>query len=119
VCVRVHVRVRVRARARVRVCVCVRVRVRVRVRVCVRVRVSLTNSLFLRTQEDVGSSEEEFMYEEDEEPDGDAVSEDDICLKLVRRRCPNTTKLNHYPSWAMISRIWKKICQTLRGLGTG
>ena len=72
------------------------------------------------TKEDAGNSEEEFRDEEEEEErDKDAVSEEDICLKLVRFRCPNTTKLYHYPSWAVISRIWKKICQTSSGLGAG
>ena len=28
-------------------------------------------------------------------------------------------KLYHYPSWVVISRIWKTFCQTSSGLGTG
>ena len=71
------------------------------------------------TQEDVGSSEEEFMEEDEEQRDKDAVPEEDILPKLIRFRCPNTTKLYHYPSWAVISRIWKSFCQTSSGLGTG
>ena len=42
-----------------------------------------------------------------------------FCLELVRFWCHNTTKLYHYPSWAVISRIWKKFCATSSGLGTG
>jgi len=37
-------------------------------------------------------------------------------LKLFRLE---STKLYHYPSWAVISRIWKSFCQTSSGLGTG
>jgi len=34
-------------------------------------------------------------------------------------RCPQTTNLYYYPSWVVISRIWKTFCQTSSGLGTG
>ena len=57
-----------------------------------RVRVSLTNSLFLSlslchdtctsTQEDVGSSEEECMDDEEEEPEKNAVCEEDILSQV-------------------------------------
>ena len=65
-----------------------RVRVCARVCVCMWGVVSLTHSGFLfsslcheaqtNTQEDVGSSEEEFMEEEEEDRDKDCLSEEDL-----------------------------------------
>ena len=59
------------------------------------------------------------MDEEEEEPEMDTVSKEDMLSQVGPFRCPNSTKLYYYPSWAVISRIWKKLCQTSSGLGTG
>ena len=43
---------------------------------------SLCHDTCTSTQEDVGSSEEEFMDEEEEEPEKNAVSEEDILSQV-------------------------------------
>ena len=85
-------------------------------RVRVRARVSLTNSFFLlslslchdtctNTQEDVGSSEKEFMYKGEEEPEKDTVSEEDILFQVGLFHVPQHHEIYHYPSSAVISTI--------------
>ena len=57
--------------------------------------------------------------EEERERDKDGVSEEDILSQVGLFQVPQLHKLYQYPSWAVVSRIWKKIYQTSSGLGTG